>query len=494
MTFRPWHHHIINPLQKQWTLLFYYAKLVSVLFGYKPETGKVDTMNNSYEERLGTERMLPLILRMALPAVAAQLVNMLYSIVDRIFIGHIPDIGTNALAGVGVTGSIIILISAFSSIVGSGGAPLAAIALGKGNREEASRILGNGFVLLVFFALVTSSVTYLFMEPILRLIGASDATIGYASDYLSIYLTGTLFVMFATGLNTFITTQGRSSIAMWSVLIGAVMNIALDSFFILLLDMGVRGAALATVISQFCSAAWVLWFLFSSRATLRLRPSFMRPDKNVLGSMLALGVSPFIMGSTESLIGFVLNGSLMKYGDIYVSTLTVMQSAMQIISVPLNGFAQGYSPVLSYNFGHKNPARVKQAFRIALFTMTGYNLLATLIMILFSRPAASVFTDDPALIASAARIMPVFLAGMTIFGLQRACQTSFVALGEAKISLFIALLRKVILLIPLALFLPIFMGVMGVYTAEAIADATAAILCTIIFACRFPKVLRAISK
>ena len=447
-------------------------------------------MNNSYEERLGTEKMLPLILRMALPAVAAQLVNMLYSIVDRIFIGHIPDIGTNALAGVGVTGSIIILISAFSSIVGSGGAPLAAIALGKGDRERASRILGNGFILLIFFALLTSSIAYLFMDPILRLIGASDATIGYACDYLSIYLTGTLFVMFATGLNTFITTQGRSSVAMCSVLIGAVLNIILDAFFIMVLDMGVQGAALATVISQFCSAAWVLGFLFSARATLRLKASFMRLDKKVLTSMLALGISPFIMGSTESLIGFVLNGSLMKYGDIYVSTLTVMQSAMQIISVPLNGFSQGYSPVLSYNFGHKNPARVKQAFRIALFTMAGYNLLATLVMIFFSGPVASIFTDDPALIASTTRIMPVFLAGMTIFGLQRACQTSFVALGEAKISLFIALLRKVILLIPLALLLPLFWGVMGIYAAEAIADATAAILCTIIFAYRFPKIIK----
>lgn len=451
-------------------------------------------MSDSYEERLGTAPMLPLILKMALPAVAAQLVNMLYNLVDRVYIGHIPDIGTDALAGVGVTGSIIILISAFSSIVGSGGAPLAAIALGKGDRERASRILGNGFVLLILFSVLTSTITYLFMEPILRVIGASDNTIGYATDYLSIYLVGTLFVQFATGLNTFISSQGRPTIAMWSVLIGAILNIILDFLFIRVFEMGVSGAAIATVISQFCSALWVLSFLFSKRASLRIRPMYIKPDRQVIGSILALGVSPFIMGSTESLIGFVLNGSLMKFGDVYVSTLTVMQSAMQVISVPLAGFAQGFSPVMSYNYGHKNPERVKECFRVSLIIMTGFNLIMTLIMIIFPGPVASLFTDDAVLIEKVSQIMPVFLAGMTIFGLQRTCQNSFVSLGQAKVSLFIALLRKVILLIPLALILPHFMGVMGVYTAEAIADAAAAILCTIIFTFQFPKILKTISQ
>lgn len=450
-------------------------------------------MSQSYEERLGTAPMLPLIFKMALPGVAAQLVNLLYNLVDRIYIGHIPDIGTNALAGVGVTGSIIILISAFSSVVSGGGAPLAAIALGKGDREEAHRILGNGFALLIFFSVLTTSATYLFMEPILRVIGASDQTIGYAMDYLSVYLVGTLFVQFSTGLNTFISSQGRPGIAMWSVLIGALLNIVLDFVFIRILNMGVAGAALATVISQFCSALWVLLFLFSKRASLRLLPRYMKPDKKVLISTLTLGISPFVMGSTESLIGFVLNGSLKHFGDVYVSALTVMQSAMQIISVPLTGFSQGFSPIMSYNYGHRNPDRVKECFRIALIVMTGFNLLATLLMIAFPGPVASLFTDDTVLIDTVARIMPVFLAGMTIFGLQRTCQNSFVALGQAKVSLFIALLRKVILLIPLALILPCFMGVMGVYTAEAIADATAAIICTIIFACQFPKILRTIS-
>lgn len=450
-------------------------------------------MSQSYEERLGTAPMLPLIFKMALPGVAAQLVNLLYNLVDRVYIGHIPEIGTNALAGVGVTGSIIILISAFSSVVNGGGAPLSAIALGKGDREEAHRILGNGFSLLIFFAIFTMLITYSFMEPILRVIGASDQTIGYAMDYLSIYLTGTLFVQFATGLNTFISSQGRPGIAMWSVLIGALLNIVLDFLFIRILDMGVAGAALATVISQFCSAVWVLAFLFSKRASLRLSLRYMKPSKKVLISMLTLGVSPFVMGSTESLIGFVLNGSLKHFGDVYVSALTVMQSAMQIISVPLSGFAQGCSPIMSYNYGHRNPKRVKECFGIALVIMTGFNLFATLLMIAFAGPVASLFTEDTVLIDTVAHIMPVFLAGMTIFGLQRTCQNSFVALGQAKVSLFIALLRKVILLIPLALILPYFMGVMGIYTAEAIADATAAIICTIIFAYKFPKILKTIS-
>lgn len=304
-----------------------------------------------YEERLGTDRMLPLIFRMAMPAVAAQLVNLLYSIVDRIYIGHIPGIGTDALAGIGVTSSIIILISAFSAIVGGGGAPLAAIALGQGRRERASRILGNGAVLLVGFTVVTSATSYLFMTPILTFSGASAHTIGYARDYLSVYLTGTLFVELSVGLNTFINTQGRPAIAMWSVIIGAVLNIGLDPLLIFGFHMGVKGAAWATVISQACSAVWIIGFLTSNRASLRLQPRHMRWDGAIVRSILALGVSPFIMASTESLIGFVLNSSLKAYGDIYISALAIMQSAMLFVSVPLTGFAQGFVPVASYNYG-----------------------------------------------------------------------------------------------------------------------------------------------
>lgn len=446
-------------------------------------------MNHSCEERLGTDPMLRLIFRMALPAVAAQFVNLLYAIVDRVYIGHIPGIGTDALAGVGVTMSIVILISSFSAIVGAGGAPLAAIALGQGNRERAGKILGNGFVLLLLFTVVTSSLAYLFMEPVLLLTGASEHTLGYAEDYLSVYLLGTLFVELSVGLNAFINTQGRPGIAMTSVLIGAAMNIVLDPVFIFGLDMGVKGAALATILSQACSAGWVLRFLFSRQASLPLERRYMKLDKGIVLSMLALGVSPFIMASTESLVGFVLNGSLKHFGDIHVSALAILQSAMQFASVPLVGFAQGFVPVASYNYGHGYKDRVRSCFRISLITMFSFNFVLMLLMICFPSVVASAFTDDEVLIGTVRCVMPVFLAGMTIFGLQRACQNMFVALGQARISIFIALLRKVILLIPLALLLPRFWGVNGIYAAEAISDATAAVCCTLLFAWKFPKIL-----
>lgn len=451
-------------------------------------------MINKYEERLGTERMLPLVFKMALPAVAAQFVNLLYSIVDRIYIGHIPDIGTDALAGVGVTISLVVLISSFSAIVGGGGAPLAAIALGQGNRERAGQILGNGFVLLILFTLLTSITAYAFMEPILLFTGASEQTLKYAVDYLSIYLVGTLFVEISTGLNSFINAQGRPAIAMYSVLIGAVLNIILAPIFIFWLDMGVKGAALATVLSQACSAAWVLHFLFSKSASLPLEKRYMKLNKGIVISMFALGISPFIMASTESMVGFVLNSSLKEFGDIYVSALTVLQTSMQFSSVAMTGFAQGFVPIISYNYGHGNKQRVKACFRIALITMFSFNLLLMLFMILFPTTVASAFTSDETLIETVRWTMPVFLAGMTIFGLQRACQNMFVALGQAKISIFIALLRKVFLLIPLALILPHFMGVTGIYAAEAISDATAAICCTVLFFWQFPKILEKINK
>ena len=446
-------------------------------------------MSYNYEARLSTERMVPLVFKMAMPAVAAQLVNLLYGIVDRIYIGHIPQIGTDALAGVGVTTSIILLISAFSAIVGGGGAPLAAIALGQNDRERAGRILGNGVLLLVAFTVVTSLTAYVFMEPLLLLTGASVHTLVYAVDYLSVYLMGTIFVELSTGLNTFINAQGRPAVAMYSVLIGAVLNIALDPLFIFAFGMGVKGAAVATVISQACSAVWVLRFLTSSRASLRIEWRYVRPERKVIVPIVALGVSPFIMASTEGLVGFVLNTGLKRFGDIYVSTLTVLQSAMQFGSVPMTGFAQGFVPIVSYNYGHGDVDRVKSCFRVAVTVMFTFNLVLMLFMIFFPHVVASAFTDDVVLIGSVGVMMPLFLSGMTIFGLQRRCQNMFVALGQAKISIFIALLRKVILLVPLALVLPRWFGVKGVFAAEAVADATAAICCTLIFVWKFPKIL-----
>ncbi len=445
------------------------------------------------ERRLATGRMLPLILSMALPTILAQFVNLLYSVVDRIYIGHIPEIGTDALAGIGITSSITILIAAFAQFVSGGGAPRAAIALGKGNREQAERLLANGFTLLILFSLLCTAATYAAKDPLLHLIGASENTFSYAEEYLSIYLLGTFFVQVTVGLNSFITVQGRASIAMLSVLLGAAVNIVLDPILIFGLGMGVAGAALATVIAQGVSAAWILSFLFSHRASLRIRPSLMKPQAPVVLSILSLGVAPFVMASTESLIGFVLNSGLRNHGgDIHVSAMTVMHSAMQIVSVPLTGFTQGVTPILSYNFGAGNKARLKEAFRITITVMFSFNFVMHVLMMIFPRVVARIFASDPALIETVGGVMPVFLAGMTIFGLQRACQNTFVALGQAKISLFIALLRKVILLVPLALLLPhiIEPAVNGIYLAEPIADATAAITCTVIFFFVFRRVLR----
>ncbi len=448
-------------------------------------------MSNRSDEKLGTERMLPLIFKMALPSVAAQLVNLLYGIVDKIYIGHIDGIEGEALAGVGITTSVIMLIAAFSSLVGGGGAPLASIQLGRGNREEAGRILNNGFVMLLFSALVCTVVPYLIMEPMLRFAGAEADTLPYAKDYLTIYLIGTVFVMISSGLNMFISCQGRSGIAMLSVIIGAVLNTALDPLFIFALGLGVKGAAIATVISQAVSSAWVLSFLFSRKAELRLDFNAMKPSLAVIGKITALGISPFVMASTESLVGFALNGQLRTYGDTYhVAALTAMQSAMQMVSVPLAGFTQGVIPILSYNYGHGKNDRVKECFRITLAVVFTVNLAGILFMILCPGLIGGMFTDDAGVVEIVKRYMPVFLLGMTIFGLQRTCQNTFVALGQAKVSLFIALLRKVILLVPLAYILPVFMGVVGVYAAEAIADATAAILCTAIFVFVFPRILK----
>ncbi len=447
-------------------------------------------MNRNSDELLGTAPVLPLIFKMSLPTIFAQLVNLLYSIIDRIYIGHIAEIGKDALAGVGVASTIVILVAAFANIIAGGAGPIAAISLGKGERENSERIIGNSFVLILIFTVVCMSFSYAFMTPLLKLAGASDVTLVYAEEYLNVYLLGTVFVMIASGLNAFISVQGRPIIAMVSVLIGALMNTALDPIFIYALGMGVKGAAIATVISQLSSAVFVMSFLFKKSTSLRLKISKMKPDARIIGATMALGISPFVMASTESLVGFVLNGMLADFSDIHVSALTVMQSAMQIVSIPLAGFTMGVSPIISYNFGHKNHGRVKEALKYTFVIGVTFNLVGMLLMIVFPRTVASIFTADADLIEIVGQFLPIFLLGMTIFGLQRVCQNTFIAVGDAKVSLCIALLRKVVLLVPLALLLPRFMGVTGVYAAEAIADATAAMLCTVIFLFRFPVLLK----
>ena len=439
---------------------------------------------------MATEGIGRLMLSMAIPSVVAQVINILYNIVDRIYIGHIEGVGMEALTGVGVTFPIITLISAFSAFVGAGGAPLASIWLGKGDRKRAEKILGNGVSLLILFTIFLMLLFYLFQTPLLYLFGASDATIGYASAYINIYLLGTIFVELALGLNTFIISQGQSKVAMAAVLIGAAANIILDPVFIFGLRMGVRGAAYATVISQALSALWTVGCLVGPKSSLTIRLWALKPELRTIGSVMALGVSPFIMRATESLISIVLNNGLQRYGgDIYVGSLTIMQSVMQMYSAPLGGFTQGVQPIISYNFGAGNFDRVKKLYRWMIGISFGAAAGATLLTMIFPGFFAGMFTNDENLVALVQQVMPLFVCGMLVFGLQQGIQPTFLALGQAKISLFIAIFRKVILLIPLALILPLKFGVMGIYYAEPISDVTSATVATILFLVNIKKIV-----
>lgn len=454
------------------------------------------------EDILGSQKVLKLCFKMGLPCVMAQVVNLLYNIVDRIFIGNMPGSGEYALAGLGLCAPILTLIAAFSAFVSGGGAPLAAKSLGEGDKEKAKRFLNNGFVMLCTFSIVLGLTAFFAQKPLLYLIGASDNTISYASDYLSIYLIGTLFVQLAVGLNTFLTAQGRSAMAMISVAVGAVLNLGLDPLFIFVFGMGIKGAALATVISQSVACAFVLLTLVGKRSTLKLDIKYMKPDFKIIKAILALGLAPFVMAATESVIGFVLNGRLKYWGDLqgeglgdrYISALAVLQSVMMLITVPIQGFTQGVTPVLSYNFGAKNKERLKKAYFVTLLVCWAYCSLSAVLMMALPHPFGRMFTYKEEVLAITDKYLPVFVAGMLIFGIQRACQTTFVAVTEAKISLFIAILRKIILLVPLAFLLPLAMGVGGVYWAECVADLTAACLCGTIFFFRFRKILKGMDK
>lgn len=443
------------------------------------------------KERLGTEPLGRLMVSLAVPAVAAQLINVLYNIVDRIYIGHIRGYGDIALTGVGVTFPIIMLISAFSAFAGMGGAPLASIELGKKDIRKAEQILGNSAGMIVLFSIVLTIGFSIFKTPVLYAFGASEVTIGYAKSYIGIYLVGTIFVQIAVGLNTFISGQGESKIAMLSVVIGALLNICLDPVLIFVLDMGVKGAALATVVSQAVSAAWVIRFLTSKRSMMKLKTEHMRLKKEIVVRIAGLGVSPFIMQSTESMVGITLNSGLQNYGgDLYVGTMSIMTSIMQLILIPVQGISQGVQPIISYCYGAGDKERVKGTFTRLLIA----GLLGTLILggvaVLAPGVYAGIFTSNEELIRLTCQVMPVYFLGITIFGLQSACQSTFLALGQAKVSLFIALLRKVILLIPLAVIFPRFMGVMGVYRAEPVADIISVVTTCVLFALTMRKVLR----
>lgn len=442
------------------------------------------------ESRLGSEKIGKLVLSLALPAVAAQLINVLYSIVDRIYIGHIKDVGDIALTGIGLAFPILMLISAFSAFVGMGGAPLASISLGEGNKDKAEKILGNSIVMLLFFSVSLTVIFMIYKVPMLFLFGASENSIKYANDYITIYLWGTIFVQASLGLNTFISAQGNAKTAMLSVLIGAVINIILDPIFIYVFNLGVKGAALATIISQAASAVWVVKFLLSDKSALRIKKKYLKLDKKIIIGIASLGVSPFIMQSTESLVNIVLNSGLQKYGgDLYVGSMTILASLMQLIVVPVQGITQGIQPIISYNFGAKNNDRVIKTFKILITITMTVSTLWFISSLIFPKMLAGLFTKKVELLDLTAKMIPIYFAGIWAFGAQMACQSTFLGLGQAKISLFLALLRKVILLIPLAIILPMMFNVTAIYYAEPIADIVASFTTLLMFLLTYKKIL-----
>ena len=449
--------------------------------------------NSSREQALGCAPIGKLLFKLSAPAIVAQVVNALYNIVDRIYIGHMEPDGDLALTGLGVCFGIIMFISALAALAGMGGGPRASIAMGEGDNDKAESYLGGSFTLLLVMAAVATAVFQIWKEPLLLAFGADESTVGYATEYLSVYLWGSIAVLISLGLNTYITIQGFSTTAMCTTLIGAVINIVLDPVFIFAFDMGVKGAALATVIAQVVSALWVLRFLTGKKSILKLRLRHMRLKPAVIGPIAALGVSPFIMQATESLVSISFNASLLKYGGTAaVGAMTICSSVMQVVWLPSQGLSQGAQPIISYNFGAGDFDRVKKAFRLLALSLMVYMVAATLFVELFPGVLVALFNDDPALTATARWAVRIYMSGMAIFWLQSACQQSFVALGQAKVSLFFALFRKVILLIPLIFILPhIFSDqVLGVLMAEPIADVVSALTCGAVFFWRLPKIIK----
>lgn len=442
---------------------------------------------------LGSGSVRKLLISLSLPTILSQIVNMLYNLVDRVYIGHmqpVDTVGALALTGVGVCLPVILIISAFAALMAMGGAPRASIQEGRGNIAESERIMGNSFTLLLLVSLLLTAVLQLFAEPLLLTFGASENTIGYALDYLRIYSLGTLFVQITLGMNAYITAQGFTSVSMKTVLIGAILNTILDPIFIFALDMGVRGAALATILSQAVSAIWVLRFLTSSKTKWRLRRKNLRPVPSVFLPCMALGLSPFIMQSTESLIAVCFNSSLLKYGgDVAVGTMTVLTSIMQLAMMPLQGLSQGAQPIISYNFGARSAQRVREAFRCLLTSCITYSMVLWLLVQLFPRTFVLIFNNNPELVNYAAWALRIYMGATGIFGIQIACQQTFIALGNAKTSLFLAVLRKIILLIPLIYILPHFFAdkVFAVFLAEPVADFLAVSTTALLFTCQFKR-------
>ena len=447
---------------------------------------------SSNKTDLGSGNVRSLLLKLAIPAVVAQVINLLYNIVDRIYIGHIPEIGTNALTGVGLCLPILMLVNAFATLAGGGGAPRAAIAMGQGKKEDAENILGNCFSTLIIIAIILTVTLSLTAEPLLWLFGASENTIPYAMDYMRIYLLGSIFVLIVMGMNPFLTTQGFAKFAMITTVIGAVINIVLDPIFIFGLNMGVSGAALATIISQCVSAIWVLRFLTGKQTILKLQLKNLKLKASVILPCLALGISGFIMLSTESLLSISFNSSLSKFGgDLAVGSMTIISSVSQLITLPLSGICQGAQPIVSYNFGAGNKERVLSVFKYTLLICASYTTLGWILTMTVPQVFAGIFSSDAALIENAAWCMRIYMAGIFAFGFQISCQQTFVALGQAKTSLLLACLRKLVLLIPLIFILPIFFEnkVFAVFLAEPVSDIVAAAVTTIIFVTKIKGIL-----
>ena len=450
-------------------------------------------MDNN-KDFLGTQPIGRLLLKLALPTVAAQLINMLYNIVDRIYIGHIPKVGALALTGVGVCMPLIMIISAFAALVGNGGAPRASIYMGKKDTDTAQKILGNCFSLQIILSIILTIILLIGNKTFLLAFGASENTISYAVNYMNIYAIGTIFVQLTLGMNAFITAQGFAKTGMLSVLIGAVANIVLDPVFIFGMNMGVRGAALATIISQTLSCIWVLSFLFGKKAFLKIKPENLRLHAKIILPCVALGSSLFIMQASESIISVCFNSSLLKYGgDIAVGAMTILTSVMQFAMLPLQGLGQGAQPIMSYNYGAKNNDRVRKTFRLLLKVSFGYSIILWAIVMLFPQMFAMMFTSDNALLSFTSQALRIYMASMFMFGIQIACQMAFNALGKAKDSIIVAVMRKFILLIPLIYIMPaIFKAnqTNAVYMAEPVADFIAVCFTAILFAFEFKKAMK----
>lgn len=452
---------------------------------------------NDKKEFLATEPIGKLLFRLSIPTVVAQLINMLYNIVDRIYIGHMPGDGSLALTGVGVCMPIIMLVSAFAALVSSGGAPRASIFMGEKDNESAEKTLGNCFSLQIVVSVILTAVLLIWNKDLLLAFGASENTIGYATDYMSIYAIGTLFVQMTLGMNTFITAQGFTTVSMVSVIIGAVCNIVLDPIFIFGFQMGVKGAALATIISQMLSCVWIISFLCGKKTQLKIKKENLKLRADIILPCIALGTAAFVMQSSESVISVCFNSSLLKYGgDIAVGAMTIMTSVMQFAMLPLQGIAQGAQPITSYNFGAKNAGRVKKTFRLLLITCLTYSIALWAAVMIAPEVFVKIFTSDSTLAQFAAPMLRIYLGGLGLFGIQIACQMTFTSLGKAANSIVVAVVRKFVLLLPLIYIMPSILAdkTQAVYMAEPVADIIAVTFTAILFTFQFKKALKEITE